>query len=107
MALQYKKASPQQLRDLFNQHYAPRLANNDLVLVEVYSSPAKAKFEPPGTKSVTFEIYDPHLLDSGTARKVAKVHAYIRPDGSIGASGKYDPKTVRIGSIVYVFANSP
>jgi hypothetical protein len=28
-------------------------------------------------------------------------HQYLRPDGTIGASGKRDPKYLRVGSTVY------
>jgi hypothetical protein len=36
--------------------------------------------------------------------EVARVHAYIRPDGKIGASGKPDPKIVydEIGNVLYL-----
>jgi hypothetical protein len=33
---------------------------------------------------------------------VADCHQYLRPDGSIGASGKPDPKRLRIGNVVYI-----
>lgn len=34
-------------------------------------------------------------------KEVARVHQYVRPDGSVGASGKPDPKRLRIGNILY------
>lgn len=36
--------------------------------------------------------------------EVARVHAYVRPDGSLGASGKADPKIVydEIGNVLYM-----
>ena len=36
--------------------------------------------------------------------EVARVHAYMRPDGSIGGSGKADPKIVydEIGNVLYM-----
>jgi hypothetical protein len=33
--------------------------------------------------------------------EVARVHQYLRPDNSIGASGKPDPKRIFIGGILY------
>ena len=32
---------------------------------------------------------------------VALVHRYLRPDGSLGASGRPDPKRVVVGDVVY------
>ena len=32
---------------------------------------------------------------------VAIVHQYLRPDGTIGASGRPDPKRVRDGNVIY------
>jgi hypothetical protein len=37
----------------------------------------------------------------GRQREVARAHRYLRPNGTLGASGKPDPKTVRIGRTLY------
>jgi len=34
-------------------------------------------------------------------KKVAIVHQYVRPDGTLGASGMPDPKTLLIGDTLY------
>jgi len=57
--------------------------------------PRGAHHEPPGTKSTIFDVYD-------RGEKVAVVHAYERPDGSLGASGQYDPKAVLVGTILHI-----
>lgn len=51
--------------------------------------------EPPGTVS--------HMLLYFEAEDtlVAKVHEYLRPDGTRGASGLRDPQWLRIGDSVY------
>lgn len=41
--------------------------------------------EPPGTLSQIVAYYGPQ-------GRVAVVHQYLRPDGSLGASGRPDPK---------------
>jgi hypothetical protein len=56
---------------------------------------AGTKF-PKGTKSQVIRYYDPT-----TGRQVAIVHQYSLPDGSIGASGKPDPKRVVKDGVVY------
>lgn len=52
--------------------------------------------EPVCTRSETLEYRD----NSGVKLSVA--HRYLRPDGTIGASGKPDPKLLRVGPVLYV-----
>ena len=33
--------------------------------------------------------------------RIALLHRYLRPDGKIGASGKPDPKELRLGGVTY------
>lgn len=51
--------------------------------------------EPPGTVSHTVVYLDPD------DRVVALAHEYLRPDGSIGGSGRRDPKLVRVAGVTY------
>lgn len=44
--------------------------------------------EPEGTRSERVEYRTPN------GRTVAVIHRYLRPDGSLGASGKPDPKAL-------------
>jgi hypothetical protein len=44
-------------------------------------------------------------LDSD-GNEVARVHQYLRPDGTIGASGKPDPKRLLDGGILYYLEKS-
>lgn len=39
--------------------------------------------------------------------EIARVHQYLRPDGSIGASGKPDPKRVFLNGTLYRLAKKP
>lgn len=84
----------QQLRELFNRHYGRRLQQLDLVVRTSRALRANIG-EPPGTQSITYDVY--HRGES-----VALVHCYLRPDGSLGASGLYDPKAVLIGAVLYI-----
>lgn len=36
-----------------------------------------------------------------TSNEIARVHQYVRPDGSIAASGKPDPKRLFDGGVLY------
>ena len=52
-------------------------------------------FEPPGTESQ--EVY----WRDRTGEKIATAHRYLRPDKTIGASGKEDPKVLLIDGVIY------
>jgi hypothetical protein len=39
--------------------------------------------------------------------EVARVHQYLRPDGTIGASGKPDPKRLLEGTTLYRLVKGP
>ncbi len=51
--------------------------------------------EPPCTRSQMLIYWTEHR------EPVALVHQYVRPDGSLGASGQPDPKRIVVGEIVY------
>lgn len=40
----------------------------------------------------------------GQGQPIAIVHQYLLPDGTIGASGRPDPKMVRVGDVTYILA---
>ena len=52
--------------------------------------PRSLPSEPPGTLSQVLEYYD------ADGQMLVLVHQYLRPDGTIGASGKPDPKWMRL-----------
>ncbi len=51
--------------------------------------------EPPGTRSQQVSYYDAH------GNEVARVHQYMRPDGTIGLSGRPDPKRLLENGSLY------
>jgi hypothetical protein len=83
---------------MFNSgNYWQRAKNGEFqqkLLRDGHPSPPRAA-EPDCTRSQSIAYTDKD------GKKVAKVHQYLRKDGSIGASGKPDPKSLRIGNIVY------
>jgi hypothetical protein len=70
-------------------------------VIEVLSSegPANPEFRQPiGTRSQMIEYWESagdHLV------KIAIAHRYVRPDGTIGASGRPDPKRVVVNGVMY------
>lgn len=65
------------------------------IVKESHPAPPPAG-EPACTRSQLLEIFDP-----ATGSTIAKAHCYRRPDGSIGASGRPDPKWLRCGDTIY------
>ena len=53
---------------------------------------------PLGTKSEIIIYYD-----SANKELYVKVHQYVLPDGTLGASGKPDPKAILLDGKMYCF----
>jgi len=92
------KVSPAIIRGLFNYYIVPAINRGDVAPKIKRDSPADPvrSGQPPGSRSQTI-----HLLEVATGQIVAKTHCYRLPDGSIGASGKLDPKWIMIGDTEY------
>jgi len=86
------------LRKLFqDERVLEKEARGELVVKLISSghpSPPRAD-EPVCTKSQSMGYYDPN------GNKVAEAHCHLREDGTIGASGKPDPKGVMHHGIWY------
>jgi hypothetical protein len=59
------------------------------------SGRADSRDEPPGTRSVIVSYVHEHR------HRIFLVHFYLRPDGSIGASGRPDPKWLHENGVVH------
>jgi hypothetical protein len=96
-----QKVTQRALQDLFNEAGIEVMRARDELSEEVLASRTVGKKDrvklrlPPGSES-QFVVY----IDS-RGRHIAKVHRYRKPDGSLGASGKPDPKWLRLGGVVY------
>ena len=85
------------MRRLFNDgHYWEQVQSGAFteVLMEDRLAPP-ASGEPPGTRSQMMSYRD------GKDNEIARVHRYLRPDGSLGASGKPDPKRLLKDNVLY------
>jgi hypothetical protein len=89
--------SPETLRILFNESGYWELAKQGQLLEKLYSEapPQKRSGEPPGTLSQIVAYLD------SRGRQVAIVHQYLRKDGSIGGSGRPDPKKLFYRGNIY------
>lgn len=80
--------TPTELRERFNagRYYERAVANELLATIESERPARPEANQPAGTLSQMVWYYD------GTGQRVALVHQYLRRDGSLGASGRPDPK---------------
>jgi len=91
------KSSAEELRARFNKDIQPRLGSGLYQLNEIASkAPHPSSGQPPGTRSVMFQILNQNGNLIGTA------HVFVLADGSYGASGLLDPKSIRVGNTLYI-----
>jgi hypothetical protein len=92
-----KIVTSQELQELFNNGgYRHRVLGGEFsqkLLRE--GKPRAGVNEPPGTKSQIIAYLD------AKGRMIAVVHQYLRPDGTLGASGRPDPKKLLLNGILY------
>jgi hypothetical protein len=93
-----RRVSAEILRTRFNDDQIwERVEAGELVAVDADQRPAPAaRNQPPGTVSVMIHIYTRDL------HKVAVAHCYRLPDGSIGASGRPDPKKLHVDDEIWL-----
>ena len=88
----------QELCRKFNEsRFVERVMTGEIVEVVIrdgHPSPPKAD-EPVCTRSQEISYRD---LDGN---ELARAHRYLRPDGTIGASGLPDPKRLRQGDVLF------
>lgn len=89
---------PDDLRRMFNDGGVwERARSGELtqtIRKERHPSPPDAH-EPFCTRSQIITYHDRN------GHRIALVHQYLRPDGSLGASGRPDPKEVLIAGVLY------
>jgi hypothetical protein len=94
-----QRVSRERLREIFNEsQYWRRTQSGEfrtLVLREANPDLIKSG-QPLGTKS-QMVVY----LDSNDDQ-IALVHQYLRPDGTLGGSGRPDPKKVLKDGVLYI-----
>ena len=98
-SVQIVYVSGEEIRRLFNEcQYFEQSQRGEITKRQISKDhevdPTKSG-QPPGTKSQIIEYLDKNL------NQVAIVHQYRLPSGQLGGSGRPDPKTLRIGNILY------
>jgi hypothetical protein len=75
--------------------YLTRASKGEFGCCLTASNPSQSADEPIGTRTVVVSYLDDLL------NRVFMVHFYLRPDGTIGGSGKPDPKWLFEDGVVY------
>lgn len=96
--MKVKRVSAPTLQSAFNKSQYPQMIE-DGALTAVYLSnrllPEPRPFQgPKGTRSQTIRYVD------STGEWLVEIHQYLRPDGTLGASGKQDPKRMKINGLI-------
>ena len=83
--------SSEEVRAVFNTYVLPRVQSGEFSqLIRASSAAHLNSGQPLGTRSERVVYFD-------RGRRVAVAHRFVAPDGSIGGSGRPDPKAVRFG----------
>ena len=84
--------SPDEVRAIFNTYVLPRIPSGDVAqMIQSSNVPSPSSGQPRGTRSERIVYFDGGQL-------IAVAHRFVAPDGSIGGSGRPDPKAVRFGN---------
>jgi hypothetical protein len=90
------RVTQHELRNKFNTNeggYPARI--NSLPCVCIYDEPAHPKSrQTPGTRSKVYKYFD-------GLNAVMWLHCFECPDGSLGGSGKMDPKRMLVAGVEY------
>jgi hypothetical protein len=98
-----RRVSDVRIREIFNSSQHPAAIQNREYIEQILSddpvpaATARRRRWPRGTRSQ-------YVRYLNSRREVmVEVHRFRKPDGTLAASGRPDPKLVRIGNVIYRF----
>ncbi len=96
-----KRVSKEIIRQKFNNGPLPELIKRGTLRETLISNHHIRHPKPFQGPYCTHSQVNRYVNSSG--KIVAELHRYLRPDGSFGASGRWDPKRIREGeTLLYV-----
>jgi hypothetical protein len=97
-----KRVSEDELRKMFNEgRYYERTKNGELRTVIISRNPRRGgDRRVRNSESQIMDYFDRN------GHRVARVHQYRMPDGSLGGSGKPDPKSIFHEGVFYTIDES-
>lgn len=94
----FKRVTKDEIRQLFNDGEYWSQAKSGRLIEKLFwqghPSPQRSG-EPPCTRSQIVSYFD------STGREIARVHQYLRKDGTLGGSGRPDPKKLFHNGVLY------
>jgi len=94
------RVSDAELRRIFNDNYLA-LIDTQKIVAQVMRGAGKHPAPAPAHEPYCTESQQVSYRDSATGEELARAHRYVRPDGSLGASGMPDPKRVFLKGVWY------
>lgn len=95
-----KYISPENIRRMFNESQYPILIAEEEIIPQVLRDDHLKEPQKKGEPSCTHGQMIRYVDKAG--QWVVEVFQYLRPNGTIGGSGKPDPKRLRIENTVYI-----
>lgn len=93
------------LRKIFNREVLPRIEAKEVLEVIVSDRPPNPDFgQPQGARSQMVAYHE--VAKGKIGPKIAEAHRYLLADGTLGASGVPDPKSVKHEGKLYILARS-
>ena|SRR6478672_4090409 len=91
------RTSVDELRRIYRESGYEALVDSGQLTAEIETdnNPASTNGQPAGTRSQILAYTD----SDGVV--ILRCHRYLRPDGSLGASGRPDPKWIFHGNVIY------
>ena len=100
---QIVNVSAVRIREIFNtSQHATSIENGEYLEVFVrddvlQDETARKKNLPLGTRSQYLRYFNLRR------QWMVEIHRYLQPDGTLGASGRPDPKRVNMGDVIYKY----
>ncbi len=95
-----QRVTPEELRRLFNANYLDRIRTGEIQEIVIRGAGRHpslyAANEPYCTESQQISY-----IDRQSGQELARAHRYLRPNGTLGASGLPDPKRVFLNGVWY------
>ena len=95
-----ERVGERELRKLFNEKYLSRIQAGQ-IQEKVLRGGGRHPSLPLASEPFCTESQEVSYVDPSSNQEVARAHRYLRPDGTIGASGMPDPKRVFADGILY------
>jgi hypothetical protein len=92
-----------EMRKLFNEHQLWEKVQQG----EFTSTVLESRIAPPNAEQPAGTVSQMLSYRDSANNEVARVHQYLKPDGTIGGKGRPDPKRVFLDGVLYRLVKNP